>query len=60
MPSNGRPAALNTSVTMTIAVPGTPAVPKLPRTDANRMTKYCETVRSIWKYCATNSEVTAG
>ena len=57
MPSSGRPAALSTSVTITVAVPGTPAVPKLPSTEANRITKYWFTDRSSPKYCATKIDV---
>ena len=45
---------------MTIAVPGTPAVPKLPSTDASRMITYCVSDRSMPKYCATNTAVSAG
>ena len=41
-------------------VPGTPAVPKLPSTEASRMMKYCEALRSRPKYWATNIEVSAG
>jgi hypothetical protein len=60
MPSSGRPAALSTRVTITMAVPGTPAVPKLPSTEAIRITKYCDAERSSPKYCATKIEVMAG
>ena len=60
MPSSGSPAALSTSVTITMAVPGTPAVPKLPSTEARVMIRYCDSDSSIPVYWAMNTAASAG
>ena len=58
--SSGRPAALITTVAMITAVPGTPAVPKLPSTEASAIRKYCPADSSMPMNWAMNTAPSAG
>ena len=60
MVSSGRPAADSTTVAMITAVPGTPAVPKLPSTEASAMIRYCDSDSSMPAYCEMKTAASAG